>query len=109
MKLRNLLLVGATLPLLGACVYAGDPGYGYGGGAYYGDAYPTSGYIEYNNSYGHRGYRENYWAHDRAREENFHRAHGGEQSHAAVHEEHGGGGHEGGGHEGGGHEGGGHH
>ena len=62
MKLRNLLLITATLPLLGACVYEGDyaggPGYGapvYGGPAYYGDAYPTLGYVEYNQSYNRRG------------------------------------------------------
>lgn len=106
MKFRNLLLITAALPLLGACVYGGDyaggPGPGYGGPAYYGDAYATSGYIEYNNSRGHRGgYRENYWSHDRAREENFHRnapAHA-EEHHDAPHaEEHAGGGHEGGRH-----------
>ena len=93
MKLRNILLIGASLPLLGACVaygdgYGGGPGY-VGGPAYYGDAYPSSTYIEYNNSRGHGGgYRENYWSHDRAREENYHRnaapAHV-EEHHEAAH------------------------
>ena len=92
MKLRDILLVTAALPLLGACVYGGgyaEPGYG-GGPAYYGDAYPTHTYIEYNNSYSHRGgYRENYWAHDRAREENFHHAPSHvEDHHEAAHEDH---------------------